>query len=168
MIPSMKLLVFFIAMSLVGCYPTYNWRLIQTEQFGWQALFPAKPNRNARTIIIPNQSPERVININRYSVVLDDMNFVLDIMNYEGEIPGSISSLEKYITETLKNNFNIPINAEVTDGLEINGFAGSDKKPVVLVLKHKKSRISLVRGAVIATPKNFDSEKAEFFLKSIN
>ena len=53
------------------------WRLVQTEQFGWEALFPAKPKRNSRKIIIEDHSKQMVIKIDRYSAALNQMDFIL-------------------------------------------------------------------------------------------
>ena len=60
-------LVIILACSVLSCYPTYNWRLVQTEQYGWEALFPAKPKRNSRKIIIRDQPKQAVIKMERYS-----------------------------------------------------------------------------------------------------
>ena len=66
-----------LACSVLGCYPAYNWRLVQTEQFGWEALFPAKPKRNSRKIVIQDHPKRAVIKIDRYSVALNQMDFIL-------------------------------------------------------------------------------------------
>ena len=70
-------LVIILACSVLSCYPTYNWRLVQTEQYGWEALFPAKPKRNSRKIIIRDQPKQAVIKMDRYSVALNQMDFIL-------------------------------------------------------------------------------------------
>jgi len=109
-----------------------------------------------------------VITIERYSVLVDDMNFVLDVMNYEGEVSASPGSLQGFINDALKNNFNMTSKVEIVDGIRLDGFVGEvNTKPVVLVLKHLKNNYSLARGAVISTPHSFKNEKAEFFLNSI-
>ena len=168
MLPAAKLFLTILLLSLIGCYPAYNWRLVQTAEFGWEALFPAKPNRSARKISIPDRSRPMKINVDRYSVLIDEMNFVLDVMNYEVENSASLDSLQVLVNEALKNNFNIVAKVEIIDGILLEGFVdGVKKKPVVLVLKHLKNNHSLVRGAVISTPQSFKSEKAEFFLNSI-
>ena len=74
-------LAIILACSLLSCYPTYNWRLVQTEQFGWEALFPAKPKRNFRKIIIEDRPKQTVIKIDRYSAALNQMDFILDVFS---------------------------------------------------------------------------------------
>ena len=107
MLQAARFSILILLLSLIGCYPAYNWRLVQTDEFGWEALFPAKPNRSTRKINILNRSREMVITIDRYSVLVDDMNFVLDVMNYEGEVSASPGSLQGFINDALKNNFNM-------------------------------------------------------------
>ncbi len=168
MLQAARFSILILLLSLIGCYPAYNWRLVQTDEFGWEALFPAKPNRSTRKINILNRSREMVITIDRYSVLVDDMNFVLDVMNYEGEVSASPGSLQGFINDALKNNFNMTSKVEIVDGIRLDGFVGEvNTKPVVLVLKHLKNNYSLARGAVISTPHSFKNEKAEFFLNSI-
>ena len=98
-----SVLAVILACSVLSCYPTYNWRLVQTEQFGWEALFPAKPKRNSRKIIIQDQPKQTVIKIDRYSVALNQMDFILDVISFEGEIPDNGSSLQEYVNKMLKN-----------------------------------------------------------------
>ena len=106
-------LAIILACSVLSCYPTYNWRLVQTEQFGWEALFPAKPKRNSRKIIIQDQPKQAVIKIDRYSVALNQMDFILDVISFEGEMPEIGSSLKEYVNKMLKTNLNIPPEVEL-------------------------------------------------------
>ena len=161
-------LVIILACSVLSCYPTYNWRLVQTEQFGWEALFPAKPKRNSRKIIIQDQPKQTVIKIDRYSVALNQMDFILDVISFEGEIPDNGSSLQEYVNKMLKTNLNIPPEVKLVDGVLIEGFIGKgESKPVAMILKHLNNDYSMVRGVAVGSPHNFKSEKAEFFLNSI-
>ena len=99
-----SLLVIILACSVISCYPTYNWRLVQTEQFGWEALFPAKPNRNSRKIIIQGQPKQTVIKIDRYSAALNQMDYILDVISFEGEMPENVRSLKEYVNKMLKTD----------------------------------------------------------------
>ena len=165
---SSKLIV-ILACTVLSCYPTYNWRLVQTEQFGWEALFPAKPKRNSRKIIVQDQPKQAVIKIERYSVALNQMDFILDVISFEGEMSHIGGSLEGYVNNMLKTNLNIPPEVKLVDGIMIEGFIGKEEsKPVALILKHLSNDYSIVRGVAVGTPQNFKSEKAEFFLNSIN
>ena len=161
-------LAIILACSLLSCYPTYNWRLVQTEQFGWEALFPAKPKRISRKIIITD--PEQtVIKIDRYSAALNQMDFILDVISFEGEIPDNVNSLQEYVNRMLKTNLNIPPEVELVDGTMIEGLIGKgESKPVAIILKHLSNDYSIVRGVAVGSPQNFKSDKAEFFLNSIN
>ena len=162
-------LVIILACSVLSCYPTYNWRLVQTEQYGWEALFPAKPKRNSRKIIIRDQPKQSVIKMDRYSVALNQMDFILDVISFEGEMSHIGGSLEGYVNNMLKTNLNIPPEVKLVDGIMIEGFIGKEEsKPVALILKHLSNDYSIVRGVAVGTPQNFKSEKAEFFLNSIN
>ena len=161
-------LVLILACSVLSCYPAYNWRLVQTEQFGWEALFPAKPKRNSRKIIIHDQPKQVAIKIDRYSVVLNQMNFILDVISFEGETPDIDSSLQEYVSKKLKINLNIPSEVTLADGILIEGFIGKGKsKPITMILKHLNNDYSMVRGVAVGSPKNFEADKAEFFLGSI-
>ena len=161
-------LVIILACSVLSCYPTYNWRLVQTEQFGWEALFPAKPKRNSRKIIIQDQPKQAVIKIDRYSVALNQMDFILDVISFEGEMSDIGSSLQEYVNKMLKTNLNIPPEVKLVDGVMIEGFIGKgESKPVAMILKHLNNDYSMVRGVAVGSPQNFKSDKAEFFLNSI-
>ncbi|MEL0326555.1 MAG: hypothetical protein VXA09_06090 [Burkholderiaceae bacterium] len=170
-IKSMKLpyiLAFILACSVLSCYPAYNWRLVQTEQFGWEALFPAKPKRNSRKIIIHDHSKQTVIKIDRYSVALNQMDFILDVISFEGEMLDNASSLQEYVNIMLKTNLNIPPGVRLVDGVLIEGFIGKgESEPVAMILKHLSNDYSMVRGVAVGSPQHFISEKAEFFLNSI-
>ena len=170
-IKSMKLpyiLAFILACSVLSCYPAYNWRLVQTEQFGWEALFPAKPKRNSRKIIIHDQPKQVAIKVDRYSVALNQMNFILDVISFEGRMPENVSSLQKYVNKMLKTTLKIPSEVKLVDGVLIEGFIGKgESKPVSMILKHLNNDYSMVRGVAVGSPQHFKSEKAEFFLKSI-
>ena len=163
-----SLLVIILACSVISCYPTYNWRLVQTEQFGWEALFPAKPKRNSRKIVIKDHPKQTVIKIDRYAAALNQMDFILDVISFEGEMPGNISSLQEYVNKMLKTNLNIPHEVILIDGALIEGFIGKgESRPVAMILKHLNNDYSMVRGVAVGSPKNFRSDKAEFFLNSI-
>ena len=163
-----SLLALILACSVLSCYPTYNWRLVQTEQFGWEALFPAKPKRNSRKIIIQDQPKQAVIKIDRYSVALNQMDFILDVISFEGEMPDNVSSLQEYVNKMLKTNLNIPPEVKLADGVLIEGFIGKgESKPVSMILKHLNNDYSMVRGVAVGSPQHFKSDKAEFFLNSI-
>ena len=170
-IKSMKyssILALILACSVLGCYPAYNWRLVQTEQFGWEALFPAKPKRNSRKIVIQDHPKRAVIKIDRYSVALNQMDFILDVISFEGEIPDADSSLQEYVSKMLKINLNIPPEIKLVDGVLIEGFIGEgESKPVSMIFKHLNNDYSMVRGVAVGSPQNFKGEKAEFFLNSI-
>ena len=162
-------LALILACSVLSCYPAYNWRLVQTEQFGWEALFPAKPKRNSRRIIIHDQPKQVAIKIDRYSVVLNQMNFILDVISFEGEMTDIDSSLQEYVSKKLKINLNIPSEVKLVDGVLIEGFIGKgESKPVSMIFKHLNNDYSMVRGVAVGSPHNFESDKAEFFLNSIN
>ena len=162
-------LIIILACSVLSCYPTYNWRLIQTEQYGWEALFPAKPKKNSRKIIIRDQPKQAVIKIDRYSVALNQMDFILDVISFEGEMSHIGGSLKGYVNKMLKTNLNIPPEVKLVDGIIIEGFIGKGKsKPVAMILKHLSNDYSIVRGVAVGSPHNFKSDKAEFFLNSIN
>ena len=164
-----SVLAIILACSVISCYPTYNWRLVQTEQFGWEALFPAKPKRNSRKIIIHGQPKQTVLKIDRYSAVLNQMDFILDVISFEGEMPGTVSSLQEYVNKMLKTNLNIPPEVKLVDGIMIESFIGKgESKPVAMILKHLSNDYSIVRGVAVGSPNNFKSDKAEFFLNSIN
>ena len=162
-------LAIILACSLLSCYPTYNWRLVQTEQFGWEALFPAKPKRNSRKIVIETHPKQTVIKIDRYSVALNQMDFILDVISFEGEIMlDNVSSLQEYVNKMLKSNLNIPPEVDLVDGVLTEGFIGKgESRPVAVILKHLNNDYSMVRGVAVGTPQNFKSDKAEFFLNSI-
>ena len=165
----LSILPIILACSLLSCYPTYNWRLVQTEQFGWEALFPAKPKRNSRKIIIYDQPKQVAIKVDRYSVALNQMNFILDVISFEGEMPDIGSSLQEYVSKNLKINLNIPSEVKLVDGVLIEGFIGKgESKPVSMIFKHLNNDYSMVRGVAVGSPQNFKSDKAEFFLNSIN
>ena len=162
-------LIIILACSVLSCYPTYNWRLVQTEQYGWEALFPAKPKRNSRKIIIRDQSKQAVIKMDRYSVALNQMDFILDVISFEGEMSHIGGSLKGYVNKMLKTNLNIPPEVKLVDGIMIEGFIGKgESKPVAMILKHLSNDYSIVRGVAVGSPHNFKSDKAEFFLSSIN
>ena len=161
-------LILILACSVLSCYPAYNWRLVQTEQFGWEALFPAKPKRNSRKIIIHDQPKQVAIKIDRYSVIVNQMNFILDVISFEGETPDIDSSLQEYVSKKLKINLNIPSEVKLVDGVLIEGFIGKgESKPVSMIFKHLNNDYSMVRGVAGGSPQHFKSEKAEFFLNSI-
>ena len=164
----LSILLIILACSLLSCYPTYNWRLVQTEQFGWEALFPAKPKRNSRKIIIQDQPEQTVIKIDRYSVALNQMNFILDVISFEGKMPENVSSLQEYLNKMLKTTLKIPSEVKLVDGVLIEGFIGKgESKPVSMIFKHLNNDYSMVRGVAVGSPQHFKSEKAEFFLNSI-
>ena len=141
---------------------------MQTDQFGWEALFPAKPERNSRKIIIQEQPSQPVIKIDRYSVKLNQMDFILDVISFEEEIAQSSTSLQEYVNEMLRNNLHISSKVGLVDGVPIRGFVGrGESKPVVMILKHLTNEFSVVRGVAVASPANFKSDEAEFFLNSI-
>ena len=145
-----SLLAIILTCSVISCYPTYNWRLVQTEQFGWEALFPAKPKRNSRKIIIEDHSKQTVIKIDRYSVALNQMDFILDVISFEGEITDIGSSLQEYVNKMLKISLNIPSEVKLVDGVLIKGFIGKGKsKPVSMIFKHLNNDYSMVRGALM-------------------
>ena len=162
-------LIVILACSVLSCYPTYNWRLVQTEQYGWEALFPAKPKRNSRKIIIRDLPKQAVIKMDRYSVALNQMDFILDVISFEGEMSHIGGSLKGYVNKMLKTNLNIPPEVKLVDGIIIEGFIGKgESKPVAMILKHLSNDYSIVRGVAVGSPHNFKSDKAEFFLNSIN
>ena len=164
----LSILLIILACSLLSCYPTYNWRLVQTEQFGWEALFPAKPKRNSRKIIIHDQPKQVAIKIDRYSVALNQMNFILDVISFEGEMPYVGNSLQEYVNEMLKTTLKISPEIKLADGVLIEGFIGKgESKPVSMIFKHLNNDYSMVRGVAVGSPQHFKSEKAEFFLNSI-
>ena len=163
-----SVLAIILACSVISCYPTYNWRLVQTEQFGWEALFPAKPKRNSRKIIIQNQPKQTVLKIDRYSATLNQMDYILDVISFEGEIPDNVSLLQEYVNKMLKTNLNIPPEVDIIDGVLTEGFIGKgESRPVAMILKHLTNEYSMVRGVAVGSPQHFKSEKAEFFLNSI-
>ena len=163
-----SLLAIILACSVISRYPTYNWRLVQTEQFGWEALFPAKPKRNSRKIIIQNQPKQTVLKIDRYSATLNQMDYILDVISFEGEIPDNVSLLQEYVNKMLKTNLNIPPEVDIIDGVLTEGFIGKgESRPVAMILKHLTNEYSMVRGVAVGSPQHFKSEKAEFFLNSI-
>ena len=163
-----SVLAIILACSVISCYPTYNWRLVQTEQFGWEALFPAKPKRNSRKIIIQNQPKQTVLKIDRYSATLNQMDYILDVISFEGEIPDNVSLLQEYVNKMLKTNLNIPPEVDIIDGVLTEGFIGTgESRPVAMILKHLTNEYSMVRGVAVGSPQHFKSEKAEFFLNSI-
>ena len=165
----LSILPIILASSLLSCYPTYNWRLVQTEQFGWEALFPAKPKRNSRKIIIQDQPEQTVIKIDRYSVALNQMNFILDVISFEGKMPENVSSLQEYVNNMLKTTLKIPAEVKLVDGVLTEGFIGKgESKPISMIFKHLNNDYSMVRGVAVGSPQHFKSEKAEFFLNSIS
>ena len=164
----LSILPIILASSLLSCYPTYNWRLVQTEQFGWEALFPAKPKRNSRKIIIQDQPEQTVIKIDRYSVALNQMNFILDVISFEGKMPENVSSLQEYLNKMLKTTLKISPEVKLVDGVLTEGFIGKgESKPISMIFKHLNNDYSMVRGVAVGSPQHFKSEKAEFFLNSI-
>lgn len=40
---------------LSGCSRTYDWRTVQSDEGGFEAMFPAKPNRAEKTVILLGQ-----------------------------------------------------------------------------------------------------------------
>ena len=164
----LSILPIILASSLLSCYPTYNWRLVQTEQFGWEALFPAKPKRNSRKIIIQDQPEQTVIKIDRYSVALNQMNFILDVISFEGKMFENVSSLQEYVNKMLKTTLKISPEVKLVDGVLTEGFIGKgESKPISMIFKHLNNDYSMVRGVAVGSPQHFKSEKAEFFLNSI-
>ena len=164
----LSILPIILACSLLSCYPTYNWRLVQTEQFGWEALFPAKPKRNSRKIIIQDQPEQTVIKIDRYSVALNQMNFILDVISFEGKMPENVSSLQEYLNKMLKTTLKISPEVKLVDGVLTEGFIGKgESKHISMIFKHLNNDYSMVRGVAVGSPQHFKSEKAEFFLNSI-
>ena len=163
-----SLLAIILACSVISCYPTYNWRLVQTDLFGWEALFPAKPKRNSRKIIIQDQAKQTVLKIDRYSAALDQMDYILDVISFEGKMPENVSSLQEYVNKMVKTTLKIPSEVKLVDGVLIEGFIGKgESKPVSMIFKHLNNDYSMVRGVAVGSPQHFLSEKAEFFLNSI-
>ena len=109
-----------------------------------------------------------MIKIDRYSVALNQMDFILDVISFEGEIPDNVSLLQEYVNKMLKTNLNIPPEVDIIDGVLTEGFIGKgESRPVAMILKHLNDEYSMVRGVAIGSPQNFKSDKAEFFLNSI-
>ena len=97
------------------------------------------------------------------------MDFILDVISFEGEIPDADSSLQEYVSKMLKINLNIPPEIKLVDGVLIEGFIGEgESKPVSMIFKHLNNDYSMVRGVAVGSPQHFKSEKAEFFLNSIS
>ncbi|RZP22702.1 MAG: hypothetical protein EVA26_02370 [Burkholderiaceae bacterium] len=106
--------------------------------------------------------------MDRYSVALNQMNFILDVISYEGEMPDIGSSLQEHVNEMLKTTLNISPEVKLADGVLIDGFIGKgESKPVSMIFKHLNNDYSIVRGVAVGSPQHFKSEKAEFFLNSI-
>ena len=96
------------------------------------------------------------------------MDYILDVISFEGEMPDNVSSLQEYVNKMLKTNLNIPPEVDIIDGVLTEGFIGKgDARPVAMILKHLNDEYSMVRGVAIGSPQNFKSDKAEFFLNSI-
>ena len=97
------------------------------------------------------------------------MDFILDVISFEGEISHIGGSLKGYVNKMLKSNLNIPPEVKLVDGILIEGSLGKgESKPVAMILKHLSNDYSMVRAVAVGPPHNFESEKAEFFLNSIN
>ncbi|MEL0255542.1 MAG: hypothetical protein VW930_06325, partial [Burkholderiaceae bacterium] len=72
------------------------------------------------------------------------------------------------INEMLKKTLNIPPEVKLADGVLIKSFIGEgESKPVSMIFKHLNNDYSMVRGVAVGSPQHFISEKAEFFLNSI-
>ena len=109
-----------------------------------------------------------MIKIDRYSVALNQMDFILDVISFEGEIPDNVSLLQEYVNKMLKTNLNIPPEVDIIDGVLTEGFIGKgESKPISMIFKHLNNDYSMVRGVAVGSPQHFKSDKAEFFLNSI-
>ena len=109
-----------------------------------------------------------MIKIDRYSLALNQMNFILDVISFEGKMPENVSSLQEYVNKMLKTTLKIPPGVKLVDGVLTEGFIGKgESKPVSMIFKHLNNDYSMVRGVAVGSPQHFKSEKAEFFLNSI-
>ena len=96
------------------------------------------------------------------------MDYILDVISFEGETHDNVSSLREYVDKMLKTNLNIPPDLDIIDGVLTEGFIGKgESRPVAMILKHLNNEYSMVRGVAVGSPQNFKSDKAEFFLNSI-
>ena len=95
-------------MQCTQLLPNLQLRLVQTEQFGWEALFPLNLKEILEKIIIQDQPKQAVIKMDRYSVALNQMDFILDVISFEGEMSHIGGSLKGYVNKMLKTNLNIP------------------------------------------------------------
>ena len=94
---------------MLGCYTHYNWRLVQTEQLVGKPYFPLNLKEFSKKIVIQDRPKQVVIKIDRYSVTLNQMDFILDVISFEGEMSHISGSLQEYVNKMLKTNLNIPL-----------------------------------------------------------
>lgn len=76
-----------------GCTPKYDWRILDNEEFGWVATFPAKPVEVTRRVAM--EGFETPVGLTLKSARIDNTMFAVGWVAREAAPPGSTPALRQ-------------------------------------------------------------------------
>lgn len=169
---SLKILIIYIfgCYFISGCTPTFDWRILQQEESKWQAIFPSKPFKKNRKIILNVNAIPATLQMEQYSSMVEEISFTVDSSEIlEEKI--ELSKLSEILGKSLEKNFSLKNKKKLKNNIfQYEGtYSNSQKSSIKIVLMTKTvlKKNVVVRGIVFAKLKKFSEDQALFFLSSI-
>ncbi len=83
---------------LTACSPRYDWREVRSDQSGWVALFPDKPQTQTRAMTLEGRSLDMTMTIAR----VNEISFVLGYVTQKNSVPDTSTQSEGKSEPVLK------------------------------------------------------------------
>ena len=162
--------IFFILPFVLGCSPTYDWRVHYSKENDWQAFFPGKPFKKIRDLKLLIDDDPIQLKVTQNSTKIKKMVFTVDCSELlDDKIDTSQLSIK--LVSSLEKNFKLKNKKKLSKKIySYSGVFPSSKKPAVeiklMTLTLSKENF-VVRGVVYGQSESFLQNEAMFFLNSI-
>jgi hypothetical protein len=155
---------------ILGCNPTFDWRILQSKDNNWQAYFPGKPLERNRDLKLEIDNVSVKLKMVQHSAKVNEMVFTLDsskVLNNKIKL----ARLSEKLETTLKKNFKLNNKRDLGKNIYVySGMLPSSKKPSIeikLMTSSFSKEKSILRGVVYGEADKFIKNEAMFFLESI-
>ncbi len=162
--------IFLLLPFVLGCSPTYDWRVHYSKENDWQAFFPGKPFKKVRDFKLLIDDVPIQVKVTQNSTKIKKMVFTVDCSELLDDKIDTLQ-LSKKLDSTLKKNFKLKNKRLLSNNIySYSGVFPSSKKPDVeiklMILMLSKDNFVL-RGVVYGQSESFLQNEAMFFLNSI-
>ncbi len=156
--------------SVLGCSPTFDWRVHYAAENDWQAFFPGKPFKKIRELNLLVDDVPIQLKVTQNSTKIKKMVFTVDCSELLDDKINTLQ-LSKKLTSSLEKNFKLKNKKKLSKNIYIySGVFPTSKKPdveikLMALILNKDDFV--IRGVVYGQSENFLQNEAMFFLNSI-